>query len=76
MQRVLRSRPGRPQMPPQQYSVTSSWNGRVKSVAFLMELSTYSAPSTSLRMLQAEVVEVLAGGLVGHGASFRVGMCG
>src|ERR1044072_1297922 len=50
---MLRSflvRPGRPQPAPQQYSLTNSWNGRLKSSAFFIEFSTYSLPSTSVRM--------------------------
>src|SRR5947209_16578497 len=42
--------PSRPQPAPQQYSLTNSWNGRLKSSAFFIEFSTYSLPSTSERM--------------------------
>src|SRR5580658_10590634 len=52
MLRVLRSRPGRPQISPQQYSVTNSCSGRLKSSAVEIALSTYSAPSTSRRIFR------------------------
>src|SRR5580658_182603 len=50
--RVLRSSPGRPQHSPQQYVVTNSCNGRLKSSAVFSALSTYSAPSTSRRIFR------------------------
>src|ERR1043166_6127173 len=50
MLRSFFDRPGRPQPAPQQYSVTNSWNGLLKSSAFFIEFSTYSLPSTSLRI--------------------------
>jgi hypothetical protein len=40
MLRVLRVRPSLPQAAPQQYSVTISWNGRLKSSAFFIDAST------------------------------------
>src|ERR1700728_499314 len=52
MLRVLRSSPGRPQHSPQQYVVTSSCSGRLKSSAVFSALSTYSAPNTSRRILR------------------------
>src|ERR1700729_4263093 len=52
MLRVLRSSPGRPQHSPQQYVVTSSCSGRLKSSAVFSALSTYSAPSTSRRIFR------------------------
>src|SRR5208337_299763 len=50
--RVLRLRPGLVQTAPQQYSVTNSCKGRLKSSAWEMAASTYSAPSTSRRTLR------------------------
>src|SRR3972149_6132535 len=47
--RVLRANSGRLQTRPQQYSVTSSCSGRVKSSVFPIDFFTYSAPSTSPR---------------------------
>src|SRR5262245_66488237 len=47
--RVLRGRPSRVHTAPQQYSVTSSCSGRLKSSALRIEFSTYSSPSTALR---------------------------
>src|SRR3569833_975616 len=47
--RVLRSRPGRVQISPQQYSVTSSCTGRLNSVTRSRERSTCSVPRTSRR---------------------------
>src|SRR5690606_11947219 len=47
--RILRDSPGRVQMVPQQYSVTSSWRGLVKSSACSMARLTYSSPSTARR---------------------------
>src|SRR5262249_49123290 len=44
--RVFLSKPGRPQISPQQYCVTSSCNGRLKSSAVANALSTKSAPKT------------------------------
>src|SRR3984957_13398542 len=52
MLRVLRSSPGRPQHSPQQYVVTNSCSGRLKSSAVFSALSTYSAPSTSRRIFR------------------------
>src|ERR1700680_2109567 len=49
MLRVFRGSSSRPQTAPQQYSVTSSWNGRLKSSALRSELSTYSLPRTAWR---------------------------
>src|SRR5262245_24858721 len=48
--RVFLSKPGRPQISPQQYCVTSSCNGRLNSSAVANALSTKSAPSTWRRM--------------------------
>src|SRR5262245_11345042 len=50
MLRVFLSRPGRPQISPQQYCVTSSCSGRLKSSAVANALSTKSAPRTWRRM--------------------------
>src|SRR5262245_55747056 len=47
---VLRSRPSRPHTAPQQYSVTSSCIGMLKSSAALKAASTNSFPSTALRI--------------------------
>src|SRR5690606_36995876 len=49
---VRRSRPGRFQTSPQQYWVTSSCMSWLNSSAFLIALSTYSAPSTSRRVFR------------------------
>src|SRR5690606_4248372 len=46
---TLRESPGRVQTVPQQYSVTSSWRGRVKSSACSMARLTYSSPNTARR---------------------------
>src|SRR5688572_2508755 len=48
--RVFLSSPSRPHTAPQQYSVTSSCIGMLKSSACLNALSTNSLPSTELRM--------------------------
>src|SRR5260370_10335032 len=40
----------RPHTAPQQYSVMTSWNGRLNSSALFREFSTYSLPSTVLRI--------------------------
>src|SRR5262252_472291 len=48
--RVFLSRPGRPQISPQQYWVTSSCSGRLKSSAVANALSTKSFPKTLRRM--------------------------
>src|SRR5579862_9696020 len=48
--RSRRDRPSRDQTWPQQYSVESSWIGRLNSSAAASERSTYSRPSTSLRI--------------------------
>src|SRR5262245_21369229 len=48
--RVFLSSPGRPQISPQQYCVTSSCSGRLKSSAVANALSTNSAPRTWRRM--------------------------
>src|SRR5215471_4044244 len=50
MLRVFLSRPGRPQISPQQYWVTSSCSGRLKSSAVANALSTKSFPKTLRRM--------------------------
>src|SRR5689334_6770871 len=50
MLRVFLSRPSRPHTAPQQYSVTSSCIGMLKSSAALNAASTNSLPSTALRM--------------------------
>src|ERR1700721_1032164 len=52
MLRVLRSSPGGPQHSPQQYVVTNSRSGRLKTSAVLIALSTYSAPRTSRRIFR------------------------
>ena len=49
-ERVRRSRPGRFQTSPQQYWVTSSCMSMLKSVAFCIDASTYSAPRTARRV--------------------------
>ena len=48
--RTLRSSPGRDHTAPQQYSVMSSWRGRLNSVARPIERSTYSSPNTLRRI--------------------------
>ena len=50
--RCFRLSTPRPQVPPQQYSVTISWNSRLNSSAPASARSTYSAPRTSLRTLR------------------------
>src|SRR6201999_2412065 len=50
MLRVLRARPSRPQTAPQQYSVTRSCSGLVKSCASANALLTYASPSTAERI--------------------------
>ena len=50
MLRVFFDSPSRPQTAPQQYSVTSSCIGRLKSSALLMDFSTNSLPRTDLRI--------------------------
>src|SRR5215469_12042881 len=50
MLRVLRARPSRPQIAPQQYSVTRSCNGLVKSSAPAKAWLTYASPSTAERI--------------------------
>src|SRR6202050_5937974 len=48
--RVFLGSSSRPQIAPQQYSVTSSCRGRLNSSAVLKALSTNSLPSTELRI--------------------------
>src|ERR1700733_14279052 len=50
MLRILCGKPSRPHTAPQQYSVVSSCIGRLKSSAAAIDFSTYSAPSTDLRI--------------------------
>src|SRR3984885_15846223 len=50
MLRVFLGSSSRPQIAPQQYSVTSSCRGRLNSSAVLKALSTNSLPSTELRI--------------------------
>src|SRR5258708_4380566 len=48
--RVFFGSSSRPHTAPQQYSVMNSWNGRLNSSALFREFSTYSLPSTVLRI--------------------------
>src|ERR1700752_4055721 len=50
MLRVLRARPSRPQTAPQQYSVTRSCSGLVKSSALANAWLTYASPRTAERI--------------------------
>jgi hypothetical protein len=52
IERCLRGSSSRPQTAPQQYSVTSSCIGMLKSSADAIDLSTYSEPSTSRRFFR------------------------
>src|SRR6202161_2921161 len=47
MLRVLRGSSSRPQIAPQQYSVTSSWNGLLNSSTFFSALVTKASPITA-----------------------------
>src|SRR5437764_8164962 len=68
IERSLRERPGRPQPAPQQYSVTNSWNGLLKSSADFIEFSTYSLPNTSLRIFSP--VSYVCWSMVGSSLGF------
>ncbi len=67
MLRDFRDRPSRVQTAPQQYSVTSSWSGRLNSSAVLNERSTYSAPRTSLPYAETLLAQFFV-----HGSSAKV----
>src|SRR5579883_1750378 len=60
MLRVLRGRPGRDQILPQQYSVVSSWKGMLKESAEARLLFTYSVPSTARRTVSPLLKSSLA----------------
>ena len=50
MLRVLSGSSSRPHTAPQQYSVTRSWNGLLKSSASAVAALTYASPSTAARI--------------------------